>query len=113
MFDFSKIEDIEMEYEYKEDKITSYYSEVNGKQSRVISPNKDVIRFTIQDEEISTDNSIYQIILKIREGEIDIKGDFFETPDEWYETSVKLTEKYALIISEDSYEKMVLKCHIA
>jgi hypothetical protein len=113
MFDFSKIKEIEMEYEYKDTDEKSFYSEVNGKGSRVISPNKETIRFTIQDDEKSMDDSAYQIILTKKDGKIELKGDFFEAPEEWYETSVTLTNEYALIISEDYSEKMILRCYTA
>lgn len=105
MFDLLKIQEIEVKYEYKKLGLTSYYSEISDKNSRTISPNKETLRITIQDDNLSDDNSTYQIILKSKENQIAIKGDYFVSPETWYEASAILNEDHVLIISEDADEK--------
>ncbi|RJG11107.1 hypothetical protein D3879_15720 [Pseudomonas cavernicola] len=113
MFDLSKIQDIEVKYEYKKLGLTSYYSEINDKNSRTIAPNKETIRLTIQDDNLSDDNGIYQVIIKNKGDQYEIKGDYFVSPEIWYEASAIINEDHVLIISEDADEKMTIICHIA
>lgn len=113
MFDLSKIQSIEVKYEYKKIGLTSYYSEVTGQDSRTIAPNKETLRVTIQDDNLSDDNGVYQIILKIKENQLEIKGDYFVSPETWYEASATINDDHVLIISEDADEKMTITCHIA
>ncbi|MBE7926106.1 hypothetical protein [Pseudomonas saudiphocaensis] len=113
MFDLSKIQEIEVKYEYKKLGLTSYYTEISGKNSRTIAPNKETLRITIQDDNLADDNGIYQIILKIKGNQIEIKGDYFVSPETWYEASAILNEDHVFIISEDADEKMTITCHIA
>jgi hypothetical protein len=113
MFNLSKIQEIEVKYEYKKLGLTSYYSEIIGKNSRTIAPNKETLRITIQDDNLSDDNGTYQIILKSKDNQIEIKGDYFVSPETWYEASTIINEDHVLIISEDADEKMTITCHIA
>ena len=111
MFDFSRVEEIELEYEFVQYEEISYYSETPN--SRVVSPNRDVIRITIQDNDRSLDNTTYQLILMKRDGKIFVKGDYFEIPEEWYQTIVTLNSDHALIVSEDEKEIMRLRCYLS
>lgn len=113
MFDFTKIEDIEIEYEFKDHEENSFYSEINNKNGRVLSKNRQSIRLSIQDDDKANDDTIYQIILKNSDGKIFIKSDFFETPEDWYETSVSTISEYIEIILDNESEKMVLKCYLS
>lgn len=104
MIDFTKIKEIDIDYSYKRYDEESSYSETVG--SRVLSSNLDTMRITIMDDDKTNDNGSYQLIITKKDNKLFIKGDFFETPDEWYETSVTITNMHATLISEDSLEKM-------
>ncbi|WP_353667715.1 hypothetical protein [Marinomonas sp. THO17] len=111
--DFSKIEDIELEYEYKRHEVSDYYSQIQGESGRTISPDKNNIRFSVQNNDVASDNEVYQIILNKEDNCLYVKGDFFTTPENWYESTLEYHSDHVALISEDEDEKMILKCWLA
>lgn len=104
MIDLSIVKEIDVDYEFKRYNEEYSYSEIRG--SRVISANNETMRITITNNDRTNDDETYQLIISNRDDGIFIKGDFFESPEEWYETSFTLTKTHALIVSEDPSEKM-------
>lgn len=112
MVDFDKIEDVEVEMERKYD-ITHHYSQAPGNEGRTVLPDKNTIRFSIKNDNATLDDKIYQIIFKKEEDDIYVKGDFFESSDEWYETYTIVSDGQVEIILELESGKMIFRCYIA